>query len=77
MLLLSARINNEPIETIELSLLNFKIIQARGYDNDSSPYHNEIINILNKNMRKISKIVEKHKMLKEVDSNLRKLENVA
>lgn len=76
-LLLSARINDRPIETIELSLLSFKIIQARGYDNDPSPYHDEIINILNKNMRKISKIVEKHKMLKEVDSNLRKLENVA
>lgn len=55
-LILSARINNEPIETIELSLENFKIIQSRGLDNKPTQYHNQIINLVESNLNLIKKI---------------------
>lgn len=76
-LLMSARINDKPIETIEISLANYSIIQCRGYDNNPTEYHNEIISIVRSNMHKISRIVEKQKKLKELDSNLKKLEELA
>ena len=53
-LCLSARIENEPIETIELSLNDFKILQCRGKHNQSSEHHDRIIQLMNKNIRKIS-----------------------
>lgn len=74
-LLMSARIEGKRIETIEISLASYSIIQSRGFDNDPTQYHDEIIDIVRKNMNKIQKLVEKQKMLKEVDSKLKKLEN--
>lgn len=76
-LLLSARIDGQPIETIEISLATYSIIQARGYNNEPTEHHNQIIYILKKNMGKISKIVEKQKRFKQLDSNLSELEKVA
>lgn len=76
-LLMSARINNERIETIEISLESFKIIQARGFDNEATEWHDEIVSAVNKKMREISKIVEKAIELHEADNELQKLENVA
>lgn len=55
-LILSARINDEPIETIELSLQNFKIIQSRGLENKPTKYHNQIIELVNSNIKQIKKI---------------------
>lgn len=74
-LLMSARIKGKPIETIEISLATYKIIQSRGKDNTSTAYHDEIIEIIKSNMIKISKIVEKHKKLKNLDSKLKNLQN--
>lgn len=74
-LLMSARIGGKRIETIEISLATYAIIQSRGLDNTSTPYHDEIIGIIKNNMGKISKIVEKHKKIKEADSRLKELEN--
>ncbi len=54
-LILSARINNEPIETIEVSLSRMELIQARGDNNDPSKYHNKIIDLMNKNMKQIAR----------------------
>jgi ssDNA-binding Zn-finger/Zn-ribbon topoisomerase 1 len=76
-LLMSARIGKERIETIEISLATYKIIQARGWDNEPSIYHNQIIDIVNSNMKKISRIVEKQKQFKELNTNLSKLQDVA
>ncbi len=76
-LLMSARIDDKPIETIEISLATYSIIQCRGYDNDPTEYHDEIIDIVRKNMSKISRLVEKQKKFKELDSNLNQLEEVA
>lgn len=53
-LLLSARIDDKPIETIEVSLSNLKILQARGYDNLPTEHHSEIIDLVNRNMKMIT-----------------------
>ena len=59
-LIMSARKNAERLETIEVSLTSFKLLQARGYDNEDSAYHDEIVNLVNKNLNKIKRIVTKN-----------------
>lgn len=54
-LVLSARIENKPIETVEISLTDLKIIQARGKGNKVTKHHKEIVNIVNSNMHRIKK----------------------
>ena len=49
----SAKINGKPIETIELSLANMKIIQSRGMGNKPSEYHDQILELMDKNMNAI------------------------
>ena len=49
-LVLSARIDGERIETVELSLETFKVLQSRGICNGNSPYHDAIINLVQKNV---------------------------
>ena len=49
-LILSARIGGERIETVELSLETFKVLQSRGICNANSPYHEAIINLVQKNV---------------------------
>lgn len=53
-LLLSARIGDKPLETIELSLTTLQILQARGAGNRPTEYHSEIIELVNKNIHKVS-----------------------
>lgn len=55
---LSARIENEPVETIELSLKDFKILQCRGKHNKDSEHHDRIIKLMNKNIRKIKQLTK-------------------
>lgn len=55
-LILSARINNKPVETIEISLRDYKISQAYGYKNKPSKHHNQIVSLVDNNMDKIRKI---------------------
>lgn len=76
-LLMSARIDGNRLETIEISLATYSIIQCRGLDNKPTEYHDQILDALRKNMGKISRLVEKQKKLKEVDSQLKKLQNRA
>jgi len=47
-LCLSARVNNEPVETIELDLIKLKVQQSRGKFNKVSPYHDEILSAVKK-----------------------------
>ena len=54
-LILSAEINNEPVETIELDLKSMEVIQARGLHNQTSKYNDKIISLVNKNLSKIQK----------------------
>lgn len=49
-LILSAELNGEPIETIEVSLKSMEIIQARGFQNKASEYNSKIIQLVNQNL---------------------------
>lgn len=55
-LILTARIGTKPIETIEVSLSQKSIQQARGFQNKASAYHDRIINIVQRNMFQIAKL---------------------
>ena len=50
-LVLSARIGDERIETIEISLETFEIIQSYGVMNQCTRYHEQIIDLVNRNIR--------------------------
>lgn len=49
-LILSAKKDGKRIETIEVNLKTFKIIQSRAVCNQTSEYHNRIIELVNRNM---------------------------
>lgn len=49
-LILSARIGEERIETIEINLKTFDIVQSRGACNQNTKYHDRIIGIVKKNI---------------------------
>lgn len=53
-LVLSARIENKPIETIEVSLSRMEVIQARGVGNKATMHHDRILQIINSNMQQIA-----------------------
>lgn len=55
-LILSARIENQRIETIEVNLKTFSIIQSRAVFNGSSEHHDKIVNLVKKNINKIRKL---------------------
>lgn len=57
-LLLSARDNSSqmPVETIELDLKSFRVLQSRGNCNQSSPFHDEILSLVNNNIPAIRKL---------------------
>lgn len=59
-LLLTAKVNDERVETIEVDLKRYQLVQSRGVCNQNSKYHNEIVNLVNKNMtiiKKFNKVV--------------------
>ena len=59
-LLLTAKVNDERVETIEIDLKRYQLVQSRGVCNQNSKYHNEIVNLVNENMniiRKFNKVV--------------------
>jgi len=54
-LILSARIGEKRIETVEFSLSKMKVVQSRGTCNQTTEYHDRIINLVNNNKRVIRK----------------------
>lgn len=56
-LILSARIGDKRIETIEVNTKSFKIVQSRGVCNTMTPQHEDIINLVSSNMGLIRKQV--------------------
>lgn len=59
-LLLTAKVNGERAETIEVDLKRYELVQSRGVCNQNSKYHDEIVNLVNENMdviRKLNKVV--------------------
>jgi len=57
-LLLSATYKGKPVETIQVCLKKFELIQARGYDNDPSKHNKRIINLVIRNMTQIRNVVK-------------------
>ncbi len=53
-LCLSARLNNEPLETIELDLERLEVAQCRGKHNQTTQYHDKILQIVSANIPLIS-----------------------
>lgn len=49
--------NSNRLETIEVNLKTFSVIQSRGVCNQNTPRHNEIINLVNKNMNLIRQAI--------------------
>jgi len=54
-LILSAHIGDKRIETVEVSLKTFDVVQSRAVCNGQSEYHNHIIDLVKKNMNLIKK----------------------
>ena len=52
-LIMSATKDGERVETIEVDLKDYKIVQSRGCHNSVTPYHNTIIGLVESNMDKI------------------------
>ncbi|MDR1984746.1 MAG: PcfJ domain-containing protein, partial [Prevotellaceae bacterium] len=52
-LILSACINGQKIETVEFSLSKMQVVQSRGVCNKNTEYHDRIIELVKKNIRKI------------------------
>lgn len=57
-LVMSAKVEGEKMETIELSLESLKIVQARGKGNKATEYHESIINLVERNLPAISRILQ-------------------
>jgi len=55
-LIMSARINNVPIETIEVSLKKMEVIQSRGMKNKATEYHDRILGLVRSNMNILQKV---------------------
>ena len=53
-LILSARIEGKRVETIEVSLETMQVIQCRGLQNKNTEYHEQILALMQKNMRMIA-----------------------
>ena len=49
-LLLTAKVNGERAETIEVDLKRYELVQSRGVCNQNSKYHEEIVSLINDNM---------------------------
>lgn len=52
-LILSAKVDNKRIETIEVNLKSYEVIQSRGVCNSDTEYHERIIKLMKDNMGEI------------------------
>jgi len=68
-LLLVAFAGKEPVETIEFSLTNFKVLQSRGLQNEASKFNAQILELISKNTSKI-KSIKPDKQKKSKSNNL-------
>lgn len=62
-LIFSAKIDDKPIETIEISLSKMQVNQSRGLDNVASEYNERILNLVNKNIYKIKRLSKQQKQV--------------
>ena len=54
-LILSARIDGQIVETVEVDLRTLKVVQCHGKYNKDTEYHDRIINLVNSNAKLIRK----------------------
>lgn len=54
-LVFSAQINGQRMETVEVSLHTLKVVQSRGVCNQNTAYHDQIIELVNRNAHLIRK----------------------
>lgn len=54
-LILSAKFENKPVETIEVALPSLEVLQCRGDKNKVSPHHKQILKLLHQNLYQIKK----------------------
>jgi len=69
-LVFSAKIKGERIETIEVSLKEFRILQSRGLGNRDTEHHQGIIDLVNKNMHRIKRVMKPIKVKKVVQERV-------
>lgn len=56
-LILSATINGERVETVEVSLKSKRVVQSRGVCNSNTEYHDRIVALVNNNIHRIISVV--------------------
>jgi hypothetical protein len=61
-LILSAKVDGKRMETIEVNLTTYKIVQSRGLQNKSTNYHNTIVHLMKQGLPEIRKRNESHKL---------------
>lgn len=61
-LILSAKVDGKRMETIEVSLDTYKIVQSRGLQNKYTNYHNRIVHLMKQGLPEIRKRNEEHKL---------------
>ncbi len=62
-LILSARMNNKPLATIEFSLKDMNVEQCRGDNNNVPEHYSEIIELINNNKTIIKKCLKRKELL--------------
>lgn len=54
-LILSAKIDGKRVETVEVSLSDYHVVQSRGVQNKKTSYHQQIVELVEANMKEIKK----------------------
>lgn len=52
-LILSAKVDGIPTETVQLSLENLEVLQSRGRGNKASKYNKQILSLINRNLHQV------------------------
>ncbi|MBR1447845.1 MAG: PcfJ domain-containing protein [Prevotella sp.] len=61
-LILSAKVDGKRMETIEVDLTDYRIVQSRGLQNKQTNYHNQIVHLMKQGLPEIRKRNEEHKL---------------
>ncbi|WP_235830946.1 PcfJ domain-containing protein [Flavobacterium ustbae] len=67
-LILSAKIADKSVETIELSLSRMEVLQCRGFKNRPSNHHKQILRLLSQNLYQIKQRMKKRNVKAEADN---------
>lgn len=61
-LILSAMVDGKRMETIEVSLVDYKLVQSRGLQNKYTSYHNQIVSLVKSNLKEIKRRNLEHQL---------------